>query len=638
MCGIAGAIGRLDPATIDLARRMNDCQRHRGPDGDGFWVSPANAVAFAHLRLAIIDLSDDARQPMTDPHNGNVLIFNGEIYNYKVLRRELEGLGHRFRTQSDTEVILRSYAQWGRGGVSRLRGMFTLAVRDAKSGRVLLARDRMGIKPLYWVRVARNGGHVILFASELRTLLDTGLVPRRIDRTGLASYLWNGFVVGPGTFIEGISLLPAGTSAVVDPADPVIEPEPYWQIPFEEPGRSDPDRVRATLSEAVAQHLLADVPVGVFLSGGVDSSAVAAAAVKAGSGRISTFNVSFDEAQFDEAPFARRVAEQLGTDHHELRLTQRIFADHLQDALGSLDQPTFDAINTYFVSRVVREAGLKVALAGTGGDELFGGYRSFAELPRLRRVSRACAAMPGSLVRGAARAAVRVKVGPSGEVPPQTRWGKLPDALSARGDLLDLYQVAYGLFTADFLRELSLDGDSTTRSGLPLERATQLDELIEGQRDLPAISALELSCFLGERLLRDTDAASMAVSLEVRVPLIDHELIESLAGLGDRTRYDPVGSKRLLREVALDGLDPKIFDRPKSGFVLPIEVWSRSALRDEIGATIGDRALCESAGINPDTAGRLLRAFQSGAPGLYWSRLWAVFVLLWWVKRHRVSI
>jgi asparagine synthase (glutamine-hydrolysing) len=347
---------------------------------------------------------------------------------------------------------------------------------------------------------------------------------------------------------------------------------------------------------------------------------------------VRTYNVSFEESKFDEAPYARRVAEALGTEHHEFRLTQKLFTDGLESALGSLDQPTFDAINTYFVSRIVREAGATVALAGTGGDELFGGYTSFSELPSLRRVSRLGRRVPRRLVTSA----VRVKVGASGGFPPQTRWGKLPDAMATGGRLLELYQVAYGLFTSDFLQELAAQNGeaAAVHSGIPDARAAELRELISSSPDLTGIAALELSCFLGERLLRDTDAASMASSLEVRVPLLDHEFIESLAALDEQTRFSPVRSKRLLKELALGDLDPAIFDRPKSGFVLPLEVWCKQKLGGEVAATLKDAELCRSVGLDPGAVDRIWTAFQAGAPGLYWSRIWALFIVLWWSRTH----
>lgn len=647
MCGIAGAIGRIEPEIIRAVHVASDCQRHRGPDDDGYWQSSESSgddgAMLAFRRLAIIDLSPDGHQPMRDDATGNVIIFNGEIYNFQELRRELAALGDSFRSRSDTEVILKAYARWGAGAISRLRGMFALAIWDAREKRVLLARDRIGIKPLYLCTVDRPGDRTTLvFASELRSLLATGLAARRLNPTAVGSYVWNGFVVGPETIMEGVRLLPAGTLALVDPASGKCELHRYWNLPEQRAavGRDSIERLQHELKVAMRQHLFSDVPLGVFLSGGVDSSAVSALAMQeAGGDRVRTFNISFDEAEYDESRYAAAVAGALGTEHTDVRLTQRHFHDQLGDALRSIDQPTFDAINSYFVSRAVREAGITVALAGTGGDELFGGYRSFTDIPRAARVSRKLKRVPVGALRGAAKGVARWKVGRSGEIPPQTRWGKLGDVLATRGSLLDLYQTSYALFTADFARQLlAMNLNGELRRGLPRLRAHELTRLAGERPTLHAISTLELANFIGERLLRDTDSASMAVSLEARVPLLDHQVIEAVAAVPDHSRFEPLGKKMLLRRLAMSNLDPTMFDRPKSGFVLPIEVWARQELKNEVEQTLLDRTRCESCGLNPETVARLWRSFVAGAPGLYWSRIWAIYVLLWWAKEHRASI
>ncbi|HVP73098.1 MAG TPA: asparagine synthase (glutamine-hydrolyzing), partial [Phycisphaerales bacterium] len=485
MCGIAGAIGRIEPDIVRAVQAASECQRHRGPDDDGLWQSGdagSEGAILAFRRLAIIDLSPEGHQPMRDDATGNVIIFNGEIYNFQELRKELAALGDSFRSRSDTEVILKAYARWGPSAIVRLRGMFAMAIWDAREKRVLLARDRVGIKPMYLITLDRPGDRqTILFASELRSLLATGLVARRLNPSAVGSYIWNGFVVGPETIIEGVRLLPAGTMALVDPAKGSCELHRYWDLPEERVavGRDSIERLQHALRVATRQHLVSDVPLGVFLSGGIDSSAVTAlAAVEVGGDRVRTFNISFDEAEYDESKHAKSVAEALGTEHTDVRLTQRHFHDQLDDALQSIDQPTFDAINSYFVSRAVREAGITVALAGTGGDELFGGYRSFVDIPRAARISRRLRAVPQVALRGAARGVTRLKVGRAGEVPPQTRWGKLGDVLAARGCLLDLYQTSYALFTADFARQLllmNLNGE--LRRGLPKLRAHELAAL-----------------------------------------------------------------------------------------------------------------------------------------------------------------
>ena len=641
MCGIAGAVGFVDRGVIEAVERMSDALVHRGPDGSGFWCSTPGmerpGVVLAHRRLRIIDLSEGGRQPMVDPETGDAMLFNGEIYNYLELRRELEAHGGRFRTQSDTEVLLKACERKNADALRDLRGMFAFAWWNPRTRRVLIARDRVGIKPLYWTTLERAGRRVLLFASEVRALLASGELERKIDPVALESFLWNGFTVGPRTMVAGVQLLPAGSFLDLDldarPAPPVS----FWR-PSDMAGHSsDSARLRDELQHAVRIHQISDVPLGVFLSGGVDSSAMTALAARTSQGSVRTFNISFAESEFDEAPHARAVAAALGTEHTEIKLTEADFRHDLGDALGCIDQPTFDALNTYFVSRAVREAGITVALAGTGGDELFGGYPSFRDLPRVARAGRALGWLPDGALRGAARGVNSILRNSSGGVPAQTRWGKLGDALCARGDLLTLYQLAYGLFTPDFLRRL-FPASGRTVFGLPEERAAELRSLVGDETALHAISRLELALFLGERLLRDTDAASMAVSLEVRVPLLDHRVVEEVLELDQRTRFAPLGRKQRLRAIGLEGLDPALFERPKSGFVLPIGVWCRRHLSGEVAATLNDTDMCRDFGLEPRVVAQLWSAFQAGSPGVYWSRVWALFVLLRWCRQYRLSL
>jgi len=642
VCGIAGAIGFVDDEVREAVRRATGRQVHRGPDGEGFYASTEAAgpgVALGHRRLAVIDLSADGAQPMRDPETGAVIVYNGEVFDFESLRRELVAEGRTFRSGTDTEVVLQAYARWGLDFVSRLRGMFALAIWDPRRRRLVLARDHLGVKPLYLARVSRPGGRdVLLFTSELRALLATGLVERRLDPVGLQGFLWHGFVVGPGTLVRGVRRLEPGVRLSVDLDDGLAEREErFWSLPAATPGTHSALDLQRELEAAVRMQLVADVPLGVFASGGVDSSAVMAIAARATGSVLRTFNVGFEEPGFDESRHARAVAQRLGTEHSEVRLSERVFQERLDDALGSVDQPTFDALNTYFVSRAAREAGLTVALAGTGGDELFGGYASFRELPLLARASRVARLAPRSTRRAVARVLARLRLGAPGAVAPQTRWGKLAAALDLGGDLLDLYQLSHALFLPDFLRALAPGLDpGWGRSGLQGERAQRLAAVIRGSPVLHAISLLELASFVGERLLPDTDASSMAVSLEVRVPLLDHRVVETLAGLAPRTRFEPLGRKLLLLRAA--GLDPADFARPKHGFELPLARWIRAGLRERVGELLGERAACESIGLEPRAVARLWQAYLAGAPGIYWSRPWSVFVLLTWCREQRVML
>lgn len=650
MCGISGAVGAIDDEVRAAVGRAHDALVHRGPDADGRWerVERGQGAVLAHRRLAILDLSPLGKQPMRHERDGHVVCFNGEIYNFQPLRRELEGRGARFRSQTDTEVLLEGYARWGDEVLSRLRGMFAFALWDAGDRSVLLARDRFGIKPLYLAELERPSGRVVLFASEVRALLASGLVARRLDPMGLQTFLWNGVVGTPSTIVHGVRLLEEGSCMRID-ADGTIRAERrYWKVPRVPDAKADeasPTQqtesvraLRAVVKETLAQHIQSDVPLGVFLSGGIDSSAMAALASEVSPGRVRTFNVSFDEARYDESAHAQAVAAALGTEHTDVRLTERRFADQLEDALAAIDQPSFDGINTYFVSRAVREAGITVALAGTGGDELFGGYPSFREVPRAFGAARWASYVPSGARRRLSRLATTLATGRPGEIRPQTRWGKLED-LAEAPDLYGAYQVSYALFTRAFQQELLRSVPAERPEwGLPASRAAALRARIEGEPDLAAVSHLELACFLGERLLRDSDWASMAVSLELRVPLLDHELVEALWKVPIARRFLPLGRKQLLRDVGLSRLPGALFERPKRGFELPMAVWSRKALAGELERTLTDVALAHRVGLNGEAVARCWRAYRDGAPGIYWSRVWALYVLLRYARTHDLEL
>jgi asparagine synthase (glutamine-hydrolysing) len=644
VCGVAGAVGLIDSRIVDAVDAMHGAQRHRGPDGEGTWSSLQRAdgvgVVLAHRRLAIIDISDAGHQPMVDLGLGNVVSFNGEIYNYREIRTELAQRGIHCTSQSDTEVLLRAYGAFGSECVKRFRGMFAFAIWDPTAGKLFLARDRLGIKPLYVYTLTHpNGQRTVLFASELRALLASNCVPRKLRSDPLAGYMWNGFVNGDQSIVAGIELLPAGHTAEISASEPSFRPRPFWELPRDGGSNQDPSALRETLAEAVRLRLVSDVPLGIFLSGGIDSSVVASMARQAGGAGLRTFTITFDEPEYDESRHARAVAQSLGTEHQEIRLGHQQFREQLDTALSSIDQPTFDAINTYFVSRAVREAGITVALAGTGGDELFGGYTSFSNLPRMRAGSAVAGRLPARLRAAAAALVTRLRFRSKAEVAPQTRWGKLRDILDARGDLLELYQIAYALYTRDFVSQLLRSGPLPPHFiGLCGEREHALRRRIADYPSLHAISTLELASFIEQRLLRDTDAASMAVSLEVRVPLLDHRFVEETAKMAPRRRFEPLGRKQLLREIGLSTLDPAIFERPKSGFVLPLDRWCREGLKTRVAEVLHDRTACERAGLAPDAVARLWRAFSSGAPGMYWSRVWTPFILVNWCEQHRVQV
>jgi asparagine synthase (glutamine-hydrolysing) len=646
MCGIAGIVGRVGEPNRAAVRSMAGAMAHRGPDAEGFWDAPPDpsgwGVMLGHRRLSILDVSPAGGQPMVDPVTGHVIVTNSEIYNYVELRERLAAEGQDFRSTGDTAVMLRALALRGREAVGSLRGMFAFACWDPASRTLLLARDPLGIKPLY---VARNpdprGDWSLAFASEVRAILESGLLGTpRLDPRAVASVAWNGFVVGPDTAVAGVESVLPGRLVEFDSAGKEQASETFWRAP-ERPATATMDeaRLEEVLEECVRLHLASDVPLGVFLSGGVDSSAVANLARRASRSPVHTFTLAFEEAEYDESPIARKVAAAIGTQHREVVLTEGRFVAELEAAVESLDQPTFDGLNSYYTSRAVREAGFTVALVGTGGDELFGGYASFRDLPVLLRWSRRMGWVPPAWRASLARWMVAAMQGSQGAVPPQTRWAKLPEMVRRGDDLLALYQLAYALFLPEFQRQLLAESArGALVDGLPAPTRASLLRETRSRSPLSALSVMEQRLFLGERLLRDNDAASMAASIEQRLPLVDQVLFESVDRVPDPARYHPLRKKALLRRLGLKGLDPALFERPKSGFVLPYDRWIRKGLGGAMDETMRDAEAVRRAGLNPDAVGRLWRAFVEGAPGIYWSRVWALFVLVRWCHRHRVHL
>jgi asparagine synthase (glutamine-hydrolysing) len=644
MCGIAGIIGRLNEPNRSALERMNSAMIHRGPDAGGTWLSTPDdrgwGVLLGHRRLSILDLSSAGDQPMVDPVTEHVIVFNGEIYNFRELRGLLATDGQEFQSTGDTAIMLRTLSLHGAAAISWLRGMFAFACWDPKRRRLLLARDPLGIKPLYFVRSPnRDAGWSVAFASELRALLASGLLGApRLDPQAVASGVWNGFVAGPNTAVRGINLLAPGRFLELDGAGTEIRQEEFWRIPDRAPDPSISENdLAAILEEGLRLHLASDVPLAVFLSGGVDSSVIANLAQRAAQTPVHTFTLAFEEQEFNEAPIARRIATAIGTQHHEVVLTEAHFVERLEAALDSLDQPTFDGLNAYYMSHAIRSAGFTVALSGTGGDELFGGYGSFRDLPVLQRWSRHASWVPRCLQTAAASLATWPLRRSGGTVPPQTRWAKLPEMVRRGDDLLALYQLAYALFLPGFQRELlAPDFSEELTDGLSPALRQQIVTETQSRTPLSAISVMEQRLFLGERLLRDNDVASMASSLEQRVPLVDQLLFESVDRLPDAARYQPLGRKDILRRMGLRGLDPTLFDRPKSGFVLPFDRWIRRGLKSTMDQTLRDPQAVVPAGLNPVAVERLWRAFLDGAPGMYWSRIWAVYVWIRWCHRNSV--
>ena len=571
MCGIAGLYAyhyAANPIDVGELRKIRDHMAARGPDGAGEWQSADRRVGLAHRRLAIIDLSERGAQPMASADGKTIVILNGEIYNYRALRAGLEANGCVFRTQSDTEVLLHLYAAKGADMVHELRGMFAFALWDTDKRGLLLARDPYGIKPLYYA----DDGWTLRFASQVKALIAGGGVSRDPEPAGWAGFLLFGSVPEPFTIYQDIRALPAGTTLWFDASGPA-EPRRYFEVSAviaaaerQDPGRDGEQQVRAALRESVRHHLVADVPVGLFLSAGIDSGALLGLMRDVGQQDIHTITLTYEDFRNrheDEAPLAEMVAARYGSRHTTRVVPEAEFRADLPKIFAAMDQPSIDGINTWFVSKAARELGLKAAISGLGGDELFGGYPSFTDIPRWVRWSALPARIPllGDLVRhllgdwpGLApihpKSAGLLKYGGTYAGAYLLRRGVfLPWEL---GRLMDKSVMANGLRRLDPIRHIAAPLHAGPRT--PFGK----------------VATLEASHYLRNQLLRDTDWASMAHSLEVRVPLVDATLLREVA---PAVLSAPDAGKRMLAASPRAPLPDAVVARAKTGFGTPIKDW-----------------------------------------------------------------
>jgi len=641
MCGICGAIGVESRETGEaVVRRMMAAMVHRGPDAEGVLAAPPIVVGMR--RLSIIDLPGGG-QPVWNETGTLAVVFNGEIYNFRELRAELEAAGHQFRTRSDTEVIVHAYETWRERCVERLRGMFAFAVvempqgRGGRAARVFLARDRLGIKPLYYALADGK----LLFASEVRALLASGCVAARLAPGAVPAYLLFGSACEPTTLIEGVASVPPGHSMSI-PADvPVCSAETrsYWNSASHSGADAPADRgsrekdasparkVRSLLEDAVASHLIADVPVGVFLSSGLDSTALAALASRARSG-IHTFTVAFPDVEFSEAEIARRTAGRLGTEHRELSLSDAEMVARLDEAVASFDQPSMDGINTYFVSWAARQAGLKVALSGLGSDELFGGYSSFRATSTVARVAALARLIPRPLRPLIARGFSGVGISPSS--PDASR--KISAAFLDPDSLPDAYFFTRLLFTPQAV-DAALGMNPASWSALPWWRwFSDSAQTARAMDRFTAVSWLELRSYLVNTLLRDTDAMSMRHSLEVRVPFLDSPLVEYMLSLPESAKQGGSRPKALLVAALADILPAEVVGQRKRTFTFPWERWLRGPLGTRVAQGLTDWSPALESQLDGDFARAVWRDFLAGRTT--WSRPWSLYVLNEWVKRN----
>ena len=617
MCGVAAAVGVRDAERI--AADMSRALAHRGPDDDGIRrLTGRDGItlgAIAHRRLSILDLTAAGHQPMVSSNGRYIVAFNGEIYNFRALRAELERAGSRFTSEGDTAVLLEGWVRFGPAFVRRLDGMFAFALWDEWNRSLYLARDVFGIKPLYYA----STGRALLVASELRGILASAAVQPRIDARALAGYLTFGSVPEPETIIAGVRLVPpgvvlrfdAGTSAIKE-----VDRVPLLQPDAEQEPVVDRDTARAVVREAlersVDRHLVSDVPVALFLSGGIDSSIIAALAARRAGSTLDGFTVTFSERRFDESRVAKIVARRHSIRHHLIPLGDDDLLEALPRAFASMDQPTLDGINTYVVSEAVRAHGTKVVLSGLGGDELFAGYPSFS---RARALSR-YALIPAPARRIAARFAAKVGGVRGAKVALGLKRGLPGDAA---------YLASRTLFGGRQVIDLC-DARALATEGAPRELSV-----------LQQVSWRELTGYMRNTLLRDSDVFSMAHALELRVPFLDRDVVAASFQVADRLKLSHRITKPLLVDAARDLLPPEVWDRPKQGFVLPFASWMHGALAAEVTATLGDADRAHALGLNADAVRGVWSDFVRGRAGMTWSRPWALYALLRWAAAHGIG-
>jgi asparagine synthase (glutamine-hydrolysing) len=600
MCGIAGIVQREAPAAglTEKLRQLQAALRHRGPDDAGIYLSPDGCAGLAHTRLAILDLSPAGHQPMASPDGRFQITFNGEIYNFRELREELAAAGEKFSTGTDTEVLLRLYLREGADCLPKLAGMFAFAVWDDLEKSCFLACGPLGVKQVYFSATPER----LVFASELRALIEADLTSRRLCRTALQGYLLFGSVQEPDTLIEGVRKLPAGSWLRWHNGR--VTERRYFDVQFAldpPPDENPVATVRAALEESVRRHFVSDVPVGVFLSGGIDSTALVALARRVGVEKLRTFSISFENPELNEGDVAAQTARHFGTEHHDWRFGPADGRRLLAGFVNRMDQPSVDGFNTFCVSKWAHDCGAKVVLSGLGGDEFFGGYPSFQRVPKLAELSRwltlfsATRRLSGNLLQKFSR------------VPRNQRLGSF---LAGESGLGAAYWTARGIFTpaeAGRLLEKYLPGETPNRDAEQIHFSVPAQPTPEDM-----VSYLEITRYMRNQLLRDSDVMSMAWGLELRVPFVDARLTRTLAAIPAAIRLQP--GKKLLLD-AVPEIPRWVAERPKQGFTFPFAQWLRDDWRDVFARLAAD----------------------SPVPLQNWSRQWSLFALEQFLNRHRID-
>lgn len=613
MCGIAGIISNDGIKRQHIMEIMLSNQIHRGPDFCGIFQD--KKCLLGHNRLSIVDLDERSNQPMLSTNNRYSIVFNGEIYNFKKIKNDLKKFNIEWNTNSDTEVLIEAYNIWGISCLTRLNGMFAIAIWDKKEQELVIARDRMGIKPLYY---NHENSHFIL-ASEVRTILKSGLVSNKINKSAIHDFIKYQWIQSPDTIISNISSLPPGHFAVYKSGK--LKVSQWWNINNHSSEDIGPDlltsqkHVKKIFFDAVEKRLMGDVPIGAFLSGGIDSSSIVAAMASISSKPIDTFSVGFKEKKYDESDYARAIAKRFNTRHNLLQYSASRLKDELPSILESFDTPSSDGVNSYVVSNLVKKQGITIALSGLGGDELFGGYPVFRQLPQLQQIP--------------IYWNIPLKFRKKMSTPLSKFFGfkryKMQSLLSSDSNSIQhLYP---------FFREINNEKD--INRWLNQEKLfSEVEDVyknIDTEKTLTWISVAEISGYTQNVLLKDTDMCSMANSLEVRVPFFDHRLVEFVLGLPDLYKR-PVSPKKLLTDSLSSELPENIINRPKMGFSFPWEYWLKNDLR-----TFVEHYLNKSKNydfLNSQEINISWKQFLSGNAKVRWFHIWNLTSLLHWLDTN----
>lgn len=611
MCGLAGTINIPKELAAKSMSKMLAQQAHRGPDATGFWQD--DKCALGHNRLAIIDLDTHANQPMHS-HNGRyVMVFNGEIYNYKAIQQELVEV--QWKTQSDSEVLLEAYVKWGAACLDKLNGMFAFAIWDKQEESLFIARDRLGIKPLYYS--IKDGS--LLFASELRTLLKSDLVDARVNLQSVHDFIRFQWVQTPDTIIQAISSVPAGHFATY--SDNTWQTQAWWDINKLTKNEETTDlkkaqqKVKTLFYEAVERRMISDVPIGAFLSGGIDSSAVVAAMSNISSTPIDTFSIGFAEKKYDESAYAAIIAKKFNTNHHPLEYSAKAMQQDVPEILGTFDTPSADGVNSYVVSKLVKEAGITVALSGLGGDELFCGYPVFTQLPKIQQIPLAWK-LPTSIRKMAAS--------PLSLLPDQ-KWKKLGMMLKEKSnDPTHLYP---------YFREINSQSQTASWIKPTITHSLFEDSLqnIRAKGTLSWLSVAETTGYTQHVLLKDTDMCSMTHALEVRVPFFDYTLVEYVNQLSDNLKT-PTTPKKLLTDALAEELPMEIINRPKMGFSFPWDIWLRNDLKSFVEHQLVKAKQFDF--LNEPAIQASWQQYIQGNKNIKWYQIWNLVCLIDWLDKN----